>query len=233
MTSFIVTILLVLCFKSIICLAYTPQTCSEEDWYFCTDQYHYWCRCPDNKVLKGIYKGSGNSWYQVDKARCCDLPMAAGALVTSEKDWSLSFDNSGWEYCLDGYLLAGFYKSGGNELRNLERVACRRPKNLGTHFEECYNLDIRDHFDYENRWAYCKDGFYMQGMTPFLLPCVPLIHFVYLPLAPLIFIHCSFHRQACTAPHASRSAASKRSSAAGRKTSNVFSKRIRSLNTRA
>ena len=69
-----------------------------------------------------------------------------------------------WSLCPTGYFLNGLYRTGGNNLHNIEEGHCCKPVNHPTRYESCYHEYIRHDFD-KQKWTTCKKtGYYVVGV---------------------------------------------------------------------
>ena len=69
-----------------------------------------------------------------------------------------------WSLCPIGYFLNGLYRTGGNNLHNIEEGKCCKPVNHPKLYEHCYHEYIRYEFD-KKGWTTCKKtGYYVVGV---------------------------------------------------------------------
>ena len=71
--------------------------------------------------------------------------------------------NHTWSTCPNGTYLQGIYKSGGNQLHNIEEGKCCKPKGHPDRWGQCYDQDVSSSFDHEG-WSSCSEGYYMVGL---------------------------------------------------------------------
>ena len=81
--------------------------------------------------MEGIYiSASGAKLYHIEEAKCCrpqNHPDSYDGCY--DEDVTISFDHKGWSQCKqEGYYMAGFYKSGCNELYCIEKFRCCKMK---------------------------------------------------------------------------------------------------------
>ena len=92
---------------------------------------HKWALCPSGFYLEGIYiSDSSPKIYHIEEAKCCrpqNHPDSYDGCY--DEDVTISFDHKGWSQCKqEGYYMAGFYKSGCNELYCIEKFRCCKMK---------------------------------------------------------------------------------------------------------
>ena len=98
---------------------------------FSISRSNTWALCPSGFYLEGIYiSDSSPKLYHIEEAKCCrPQNHPDGYDGCYDEDVGISFDHKGWSQCKqDGHYMAGFYKSGCNELYCIEKFRCCKMK---------------------------------------------------------------------------------------------------------
>ncbi|CAB4009653.1 neurogenic locus Notch -like [Paramuricea clavata] len=107
----------------------------------CEQAPYYLCRCPADK------QGYDCKW---------DISL-------SNVDWKLAFDDAGTHTCTGNTFLAGFKRSDGDQLNNIEEAVCGA---LQFEYSEssitCTNADWWNTFA-KHSWSLCPNGYLLRG----------------------------------------------------------------------
>ena len=68
--------------------------------------------------------------------------------------------------CPRGYYLGGLERSGGQNLHNIERARCCKPRNQPSFYKDCYKENVWSKFDHHNSgMVSCgRNGYYITGL---------------------------------------------------------------------
>ncbi|CAB4001303.1 Hypothetical predicted protein, partial [Paramuricea clavata] len=71
-----------------------------------------------------------------------------------------------WNLCTPGYYLSGLYRTGGNNLHNIEAAWCCKPNEAPNSYTSCYDEDVSSRFnwDKEGMVSCTTAGYYITGL---------------------------------------------------------------------
>ncbi|XP_028400042.1 fibropellin-1-like [Dendronephthya gigantea] len=153
------------------CQSKANGSCKNANWWRSFDSTG-WSRCPSTSpYINGLYRSktslpSSDSIQLLEEAKCCEgyKNLKSECLVV---DWTISFDkDKTWNLCTDGYYLSGLYRSSGNNLHNIEKAWCCKPRGAPNSCTSCYNENVRTKFDYNKKGmvSCLKPGHYITGL---------------------------------------------------------------------
>jgi hypothetical protein len=100
------------------------DSCYVANWWSSFDR-EGWSTCADGYYLSGLHRNGCNDLWCLEEAYCCKQALSSGyAGGCTNANWKDSFDKEGYSTCPDHYAMAGFYRSSGNDLRNIEEAKC-------------------------------------------------------------------------------------------------------------
>jgi len=100
------------------------DSCYAANWWHSFDR-EGWSTCADGYYLSGLHRNWCNDLWCLEEAYCCKQALSSGyAGGCTNANWKDSFDKEGYSQCPDHYAMAGFYRSSGNDLRNIEEAKC-------------------------------------------------------------------------------------------------------------
>jgi len=120
--------------------------------------------------MKGMWRndsgGKKDRIGRIEEARCCKRSGSYGSESDDcyMKDWGKTLDKEKrWAKCGAGYFMTGMERSDGDEIHNIEKAKCCKPKSAPKSWGSCYDHNVGSSFDGKG-WSQCNTGYHLTGL---------------------------------------------------------------------
>ncbi|CAB4001304.1 Hypothetical predicted protein [Paramuricea clavata] len=149
----------------------TPGSCNNGYW-----RYGFvrtgWSKCPSTfPYINGLYRSktsdeNQDKIYNLEGVSCCEDFENINSECKGINWWDSFNRQNHWNLCTPGYYLSGLYRTGGNNLHNIEAAWCCKPNEAPNSYTSCYDEDVslKFNWDKEGMVSCTTAGFYITGL---------------------------------------------------------------------